>query len=416
MNKSFSVLFYLKKQKNYVSGPVSIYVRITVEGQRVELSVQRHCEIEKWNQRSGRMIGNGEEAKEMNAFLNNYQLKVYETHREILVSNLPLTAESIKNRLTGEDERSRKLMEIFAHHNKQFEELVGKEFSERTLKKYKACVNSLNKFLKWKFKSTDIDLKHISFKFITDYEFYLKSVQNIQHNTAMGYLKKLKKIIRMCVANDWLNKDPFMGYKMKVHEVHRIYLSEQEIKTISEKEFSITRLNQVRDIFLFSCFTGLAYSDIEKLTSNDISTGIDGQKWIFTRRLKTDTASRIPLLPIPLKIIETYGSSPYIMESGKLLPVYSNQRTNSYLKEIAELCEISKELTFHCARHTFATTVTLTNGVPIESVSKMLGHKNIRTTQHYAKILDTKVSDDMQILRARYANGMNDINKENTGT
>ena len=416
MNKSFSLIFYLKKRSNYVSGPIPIYVRITVEGQRVELSVQRQCEIEKWNTRSGRMIGNSEEAKEMNAFLTNYQLKVFETHREILVSNLPLTAEALKSRFTGEDERSHKLMEIFAHHNKDFEALVGKEFSERTLKKYKACVNSLTKFLKWKFKSSDIDLKNISFKFITDYEFYLKSVQNIQHNTAMGYIKKLKKIIRMCVANDWLNKDPFMGYKMKVHEVHRIYLSEEEIKTISEKDFSITRLNQVRDIFLFSCFTGLAYSDIEKLTVNDISTGIDGQKWIFTRRIKTDTASRIPLLSIPLKIIETYGSSPYILETGKLLPVYSNQRTNSFLKEIALICGISKELTFHCARHTFATTVTLTNGVPIESVSKMLGHKNIKTTQHYAKILDSKVSDDMQILRTRYANGMNDIKNDKTGT
>jgi site-specific recombinase XerD len=419
MNKSFSLIFYLKKRTNYVSGPIPIYARITVEGLRAELSVYRQCNPEKWNQHSGRMIGNGEEAKEMNAFLTNYQLKVFEAHREILVSNLPVTIEAIKNKLTGETERPRMLIEIFEHHNLQFAELVGKEYSLGTLKKFKTCTSSLKEFLKWKFKSCDVNIKTVGNEFINDYEFYLKSIQKIQHNTAMGYLKKLKKIIRQCVANDWLNKDPFMNYKIKIRETHRLFLSEEEINTISKKEFATTRLDQVRDIFLFSCFTGLSYSDIVKLKPSDISIGIDGQKWIFTTRTKTDTASRIPLLSIPLEIIDKYSKNQNVIYSGKLLPMLSNQRMNSYLKEISDLCNISNELTFHCARHTFATTVTLTNGVPIETVSKMLGHKNLRTTQHYAKILDTKVSDDMQLLRARYANGIEatiKLKKENTGT
>lgn len=219
----------------------------------------------------------------------------------------------------------------------------------------------------------------------------------------MGYIKKLKKIVRLCVANDWLAKDPFMSYKIKIRDTHRTYLLEEEIKTIIEKNLAIERLRVVRDIFIFSCYTGLAYSDVAKLTSSDISTGIDGEKWIFTTRTKTDTATRVPLLPPALAIIQKYANTPESLNNGKLLPVLSNQRMNSYLKELADICGINKELTFHCARHTFATTVTLTNGVPIETVSNMLGHRSLRTTQHYAKILDKKVSDDMQILREKFS-------------
>lgn len=198
-----------------------------------------------------------------------------------------------------------------------------------------------------------------------------------------------------------LDKNPFVNYKAKVKEVERAYLVQEEIQAIVDKEFATERLNQVKDIFLFSCFTGLAYIDVKQLTRSNIGLGIDGGKWIFTNRQKTDTRSNISLLPIAEEILDKYKQHPQCLNEGKLLPVLSNQKMNSYLKEIADLCEINKELTFHIARHTFATTVTLTNGVPIESVSKMLGHKNLRTTQHYAKILDKKVSDDMKVLRTK---------------
>lgn len=198
-----------------------------------------------------------------------------------------------------------------------------------------------------------------------------------------------------------LDKNPFVNYKAKVKEVERAYLVQEEIQAIVDKEFATERLNQVKDIFLYSCFTGLAYIDVKQLTRSNIGLGIDGGKWIFTNRQKTDTRSNISLLPIAEEILDKYKQHPQCLNEGKLLPVLSNQKMNSYLKEIADLCEINKELTFHIARHTFATTVTLTNGVPIESVSKMLGHKNLRTTQHYAKILDKKVSDDMKVLRTK---------------
>ncbi|SEB04496.1 Phage integrase family protein [Flavobacterium gillisiae] len=210
------------------------------------------------------------------------------------------------------------------------------------------------------------------------------------------------------MANNWIDRNPFSNYKAKVREVERVYLSEEEIQNIINKDFKTDRLSLVRDIFLFSCFTSLAYIDVKNLTKSHISLGIDGEKWIFTHRQKTETASKIPILPITQMIIDKYENHPECCNQNKLLPILSNQKMNAYLKEIAGVCEIEKELTFHIARHTFATTVTLTNGVPIESVSKMLGHKNLRTTQHYAKVLDKKVSEDMMISRNKMLNSNND--------
>ena len=201
------------------------------------------------------------------------------------------------------------------------------------------------------------------------------------------------------MANKWLTYDPFLCYDSKFVEVKRDFLDEQELFNLANKEFEIERIAQVRDIFLFSCYTGLAYIDTKNLKRSNIGVGIDGNKWIFTSRQKTKIQSNIPLLLQAEEIIEKYKAHPHCGVSGSLLPVLSNQKMNSYLKEIADLCQIKKELTFHIARHTFATTITLSNGVPIESVSKMLGHKSIKTTQHYAKILDAKVSVDMNNLQ-----------------
>ncbi|HET6225963.1 MAG TPA: site-specific integrase, partial [Bacteroidia bacterium] len=275
------------------------------------------------------------------------------------------------------------------------------EFSYGTYKKFKSALKSLKSFLEWKFKKQDVYLEDVNHKFITDYEFYLKSIQKLQHNSAMVNVKKLKKIIRQCVANDWLDKDPFKSYKITTKETHRNFLMKDELEILLHKNISVQRLDQVRDIFLFSCYTGLSYTDVMALTRNNISIGIDGEQWIFTTRTKTDTASRIPLLPVAKYIIDKYSKHPEIISSDRLLPKLTNQRLNSYLKEISDICEFKKMLTFHCARHTFATTVTLTNGVPIETVSKMLGHRSLRTTQIYAKILDNKVSSDMQALKQK---------------
>jgi site-specific recombinase XerD len=212
-------------------------------------------------------------------------------------------------------------------------------------------------------------------------------------------------IVLFCVNNDWLLKDPFARFKMSKEEVIPEFLTKEEIQTISEKDIKMERLKQVRDVFLFCCHTGLSYVDIKKLNSSEVSLGFDNELWIFIRRGKTNIPSRIPLLPLSQKILAEYKNHPQCVNSKKLLPVLSNQKYNSYLKEIADICGIYKNLTTHTARHTFATTVTLSNGVPIESVSKMLGHKKMQTTQHYARVLDIKVSEDMLRLK-------NKINKD----
>lgn len=330
------------------------------------------------------------------------QGNIFGVQKEYVLRNEPITAEKVRSKILHKnDEKQHSLVEVYKYHNVQFEKLVGLEFSYGTLKKFKTALNSITNFIKWKFNKTDVYLPEVNHKFITDYEFYLKSVQKLQHNSAMSNMKKLKKIIRQCVANDWLDKDPFKSYKITTKETHRNFLLKDELQLLTNKNLHIQRLDQVRDIFLFSCYTGLSYSDVMMLTRKDISIGIDGEQWIFTTRIKTDTASRIPLLPIAKSILEKYSGQQNIVITGRLLPKISNQRLNAYLKEINDICGFNKELTFHCARHTFATTVTLTNGVPIETVGKMLGHKNLRTTQIYAKILDTKVSNDMQQLKEK---------------
>ena len=403
MKTKVSTLFYAKKAKAAANGLIPIYMRITINGKRIELSTNRFVEISKWSTEAGKIKGSSEEARSINNHLDLLKSQIRDAEMELIHKKIALTTETIKSKLLGVDERARMLVPIFQDHNNKIKELVGKEYAPGTLERYTTSLKHTIEFMQWKYNISDIDITKIDHAFITDYEFWLRSVRNCANNTAVKYLKNFNKIIKLCLANDWLDKNPFANYKSKVKEVERVYLTEAEIQSIIEKDFKTERLSLVRDIFLFSCFTGLAYIDVKNLTKSHISFGIDGEKWIFTHRQKTESASKIPILPVTQMIIDKYENHPQCINEDKLLPILSNQKMNAYLKEIAGVCEIEKELTFHIARHTFATTVTLTNGVPIESVSKMLGHKNLRTTQHYAKVLDRKVSDDMKILKEKLA-------------
>lgn len=404
MKKTFKVLFFLKARTKS-SGMASIYIRVTVNNERVEWAAQRECDAASWNTKACRVTGNTKEVKAINAWLEQLNARVFEAQRELFAAGKEITAIAIRNLIKGivEEEKIHTLVEVFEYHNDQFKSLVGKEYSYGTFQRFKTVLKSLKSFIKWKYKVEDIPIADINHQFIPEYEFYLKTVQAVQHNTAMANIKKLKKIVRLCVANDWLAKDPFRPFKITTRETHRAYLSQHELELLISKDFSVERLDLVKDMFLFSCFTGLAYSDLVKLTRTDVAIGIDREVWIQTTRTKTDTLSRIPLLPHALQILEKYEDHPKAVSEGKLFPSLTNQRMNSYLKEIADCLGIHKELTFHCARHTFATTVTLTNGVPIETVSKMLGHRSLRTTQQYAKVLDNKVSNDMKVLKDVYA-------------
>jgi site-specific recombinase XerD len=403
MNTTITILFYLKRAKANAQGLAPIFQRITIDGKRLETSTGKFIHPDKWSSEMSKMKGNSEETRIINSHLDLLKAKVYEIEKRLFMSEIKINFENFKNEYQGKKTRERYLMPIFEEHNRKIKELVGQEYAPGTLERYETSLKHTQNFLLWKYNISDINIEKIDHSFIMEYEFYLRSVRKCANNTAVKYIKNFHKIINQCLANGWLSKDPFTNYKSKVKEVTREFLTEKEIETILNKKFVSERLELVRDIFIFSCFTGLAYIDVKQLTLDNISLGIDGDKWIFKNRQKTETASKIPLLPVAQEIIDKYADHPVCKNEKRLLPILSNQKMNAYLKEIVDVCEINKDLTFHIARHTFATTVTLSNGVPLETVSKMLGHTNLKTTQHYAKILDKKISEDMMILKSKFA-------------
>ncbi len=403
MRQTISVKFFARKDRAISGGLIPISMRIGINRQRINIVTKIHVMDADWSAVEGRHKSKTREGQKINDLLDGFRMKAFDCQRILMNQGKPITLENIKATWYGKSlERKVMLMEVFKQHNEQMKALINKEFSPLTFERYETSFRHTQEFMRWKYKINDLDVKDLKYEFIVDYEFWLKSVRNCDHNTSVKYLSNFKKIVHICIKNGWITRDPFVGFKLAKREIERPFLVEEELNRIINKEFAIPRLRQVRDIFIFCCYTGLAYADVEKLTCEEITIGIDGERWIWTKRQKTDSATRVPLLPPALEILERYKNDPQCLNSGRLLPVLSNQKMNAYLKEIADLCEITKKMTFHTARHTFATTVTLTNGVPIETVSKMLGHKNMKTTQHYAKILDKKVSEDMSTLRAKF--------------
>lgn len=404
MDKTFGFFFHLKKSKFDRNGEIPIYLRLTVDGETCEISAKRKCSSTKWNVSAGRVSGWSENAKSINSYLELLQRMIYDKRKELIDKSLPVTAENIKTLVMGQEIKQHKymLLEVFKHHNDQIKALVGREYAAGTLERYETAYKLAQLFIESRYLIDDIDITKLDYEFVTEFEFWLKSERNCNHNTAIKYISNFRKIVNRCIRNGWLLRDPFLGFKMTKREVERIALTQTELQALASKEFSTERLAAVRDIFLFSCFSGLAYADVKKLNRSEIVTGVDGEQWIISKRQKTKTAARIPLLPGALAIIDRYKDHPQWQEGDYVLPVLSNQKMNAYLKEIADLCGVSKTLTYHIARHTFATTVTLNNGVPIETVSKMLGHRNLKTTQHYARILDVKIGEDMKLIRSKF--------------
>ncbi len=272
-----------------------------------------------------------------------------------------------------------------------------------TMRHYKTSQKYIMLLIKKRYRNSDIYLKDISYTFLIEFENLLRSFNDrtIANNTIMKHIQRLRKMMTMAFHMEWIERDPFAKHKTILQKVERGFLTEAELIRIEELPYSIDRIQTVKDLFIFSCYTGIAYGDIMQLSKNNIVYGLDGYQWIITKRQKTGNLVKIPLLPKALSLIEHYKEHPKTIIEGTLLPKMSNQKINSYLKEIADLCSIEKKITFHMARHTFATTVTLSNGVPIETVSKILGHTKITTTQIYAKVIERKVSEDMFILREK---------------
>ncbi|UKT63060.1 site-specific integrase [Pedobacter mucosus] len=403
MKTNFSLLFHAKRPKNQQKRIVPIYVRITVAGLRSETTTGVNCDLDRWNPKTGRQIGSKEDAKNFNGYLDNIRAEIYQAHKSLSESTEEITAESIKCKWLGTESEIHTVMEAVKLHNQKMEALIGSGYALGTLKRFQVLERHVSAFLQKKHKLSDLNIKKINRPFISDFEFFLRTENKCSGNTAAKYLKNFGKILRISIVLGWIDIDPMFGYKFKMKPVERPFLSHEELLRLAVKKFSTERLSQVRDIFLFCCLTGLAYSDVEKLSLANIQMGIDGGTWIYTNRTKTGTRSAVPLLASAVVILDRYKDNPYCTNKDRALPVLSNQRMNEYLKEIAILCGIDKHLSSHIARHTFATTVTLLNGVPIESVSKMLGHTNIKTTQIYAKVIDIKVSADMVLLKERFS-------------
>ncbi|PKD20405.1 recombinase [Salegentibacter salinarum] len=402
MRTDFHTHFHILAKKKNKRGLAPIYLRLTVNGKRKEYSISRRVQPEFWNTKMEKVMGSNPNEKEINTHINNIRHKLNKIHQVLSETDQPITAAIMIGNLKGENKKPPKLtLEVFREHNSQMDRLSGKSISKSTAKRYWTCYNHIEQFINEELKTDDYPMNDINHQFITKFEYFLKTKRECNHNSALKYVNNFKKIIRIALANEWIDRDPFYNYKVQFDAVEREFLNEEEVQKLIEKDLHLDRLKLVRDMFVFSCYTGLAYSDVKKLSSADITKGIDGGKWIRIKRTKTKSLSSIPLLPVAEEILDRYQDYPEVKDGKYVLPVLSNQKSNAFLKEIAALCGITKPLTTHLARHTFATTITLTNGVPIESVSKMLGHRDLRTTQHYAKIVDRKISDDMKALRKK---------------
>ncbi|MGX1928971.1 site-specific integrase [Flagellimonas sp. 2504JD4-2] len=402
MNDSFSILFYIRKNSPDKNGNSTIYLRITVNGKRAETSVHRKIKVEDWNTGSGRAKNSKTSNRELNRFLEDVRARLYQIQGNFVKDGKHYTAQMIKRVFQGKSTRHKTLLIIYSNHNKEISELVGTEFSSGAYQRHQRTARHLKSFIFKEYGYADINVKDVDLNFIKRFEHFLKTnLRSCGQNTVTKYVTNLKKIMRICYANDWIGKDPFYHWKAKWKIVERDMLNERELKILMEIDMPNPRLEHVRDVFVFCCFTGLSYIDVEKLSNNHIVLDMNGEKWIKINRSKTNIKSRVPLLPVAEEILKKYNGYLNTRE-GKLLPVISNQKLNVYLKEIAIFCNIDKKLTFHLSRHTFATTVTLANGVPIESVSKMLGHSSLKTTQIYAKVIDKKLLNDMKLIMGKY--------------
>lgn len=410
-SSTFGILFWadFSRAKNEQA---SIYARITVNGKRTTISLKQKVFIKEWDVHKNRARGTNQKSRILNNYLDETYNRIFTCYRDLMAEHKLITSQAIKARYFGQDENNHSILDIINYHN---DDMVNK-LKWGTQKNYFTTQKYISKFLLKSYKTIDFYLRELDYDFIIKFEKYLRSYipedhqRRMGNNTVMKHIERLRKLMNLSFRLGWVERDPFINFKAKLIRTERGFLSLDELQEIENKQFSIPRLELVKDLFIFSCYTSLSYIDVIHLSKDNICIGIDGELWIYYRREKTTKPIRIPLLPKALQIIEKYKSNRKSISQGGIFPKISNQKLNSYLKEIADVCGIKKNLTFHIARHTFATTVTLSNGIPIETVSKLLGHSKISTTQIYAKVIERKVSDDMQKLRVQF----NEIEKEKT--
>lgn len=400
---SFRVLFFLKKTRLLKNGEASVCMRITVNGTRVENNIRKSIDPALWSQAKETARGKSRRACDLNTYIEEARIRLYQIFCELEQQNRPVTAHLLQELFFGQEkpEEIRTLLGTMQEHNDQCRALVGTDYALITVRRYESCRRYLAELIRQRYGKEDLPLAEVNGELVRAFAFYLKTEKGCQQNTVIRYMKCLKKITNLARANDWMAKDPFLGIRFHEKEVVREFLTMDELQTIYRKEFPLERLTLVRDVFIFAAFTGLAFIDVQQLAPEHIVRDNNGNLWIRKPRQKTKNMCNIPLLDIPQEILRKYANHPTCRKKGALLPVPCNQKMNSYLKEIADICMIRKNLTTHTARHSYATSVCLANGVSLENVAKMLGHSNIKMTQHYARVLDSSILRDMmQVERA----------------
>ena len=398
----------MKKGSEKPNGNLPLMCRITVDGEIKQFSCKMDVPPRLWDVKNNRASGKSVEAQRINLTVDKIRVEVNRRYQELMQTDGYVTAAKLKDAYLGIGVKQETLLKLFEQHNAEFAKKVGHSRAQGTFTRYRTVCNHIREFLPHTYKREDIPLKELNLTFINDFEYFLRTEKKCRTNTVWGYMIVLKHIISIARNDGRLPFNPFAGYINSPESVDRGYLTQKEIQTLMDAPMKNTYHELVRDLFVFSVFTGLAYSDVKNLTVDRLQTFFDGNLWIITKRVKTNTDVNVPLLDIPKMILKKYKGK---LPDGKILPVISNQKLNAYLKEIADICGIKKNLTFHLARHTFATTTTLSKGVPIETVSKMLGHTNIETTQIYARITNSKIGSDMQGLDKKFV-GIEKIYKE----
>lgn len=396
-------MFYIRRDKTNKKGEAPVFMRLTINGERADASIKRFIEPHAWNSAKGKANEKSRGGKDLNLYLDAISANILRIQRDLELDKKEVSAQIILNRYLGKEQSDRHtLMEVFRAHNEKCRALSGISLAPGTVIRYETSLRLTEAFLRTTYKKEDCYLDEITHQFVEDYDFYLRTVRRCCHNTTTKYLLNFKKIIRIALAKGWMKKDPFAQVHFHFEPVEREFLEKQELKVLLNKEITITRLAQVRDIFCFCCLTGLAFTDVQQLKEEHLVADIHGKIWIRKARQKTKNMCNIPLLDEAQKILDRYKEHPYCQTHGVLLPVCSNQKMNSYLKELADICGIRKNLSTHCARHTFAT-LTLASGATIDNVAKMLGHANVNMTRRYAKVLDSSIMRDMEIVAENMA-------------
>jgi site-specific recombinase XerD len=400
------VIFFIKTAKVKLTGECPIYAKVNLGKETTVLSTGKNITKERWeitNKLKNTL--RSEREKVLKQSLDLLHLKVDRTYNNLLKLNPEVNLEEVKNVITGNTKDDTVyLLTIFDKHNEDFKKRVNNcERASASLQKYNRSKDLILAFLRKKYSKDDVDVKKVNSAFIYNLESFLKyeseykGIVGIKNNSVVKYFKNFKTICNFGIKLELIDKNPFNVYEGKLKINEAVFLSQDELNKIENISLSNSRLDRVRDIFLFSCYTGYAPVDACKLTNDNIIKDGYGNLWIKTERTKTNIKANVPILPSCQNIIDKYQGNQLT-----LLPKLSNQKMNAYLKEIADLCGIKKYLTYYVSRHTFASTVTLGNGIKIENVSSMMGHSNIKQTQHYAKVLDTNVMEDMQKLMKKY--------------